>query len=60
MPSAMPVQFTTLYSELNIHHQPSVESAVGMTHGSSTAPRIMRLNQSCSFSSSASAMPRRP
>ena len=53
----MPVQFTTLYSELNIHHQPSVESAVGMTQGRSTAPRIIRLNQSCWFRSSASVMP---
>ena len=42
-PSRMPVQFTTLYSESNIHHQPSVDSAVGMTHGKSTAPRIRRL-----------------
>ena len=28
-PSAMPVQFTTLYSELNIHHQPSVTARSG-------------------------------
>ena len=28
-----------------------------MTQGSSTAPRISRLNQSCSFRSSASEMP---
>jgi hypothetical protein len=42
---------------LNIHHQPSVDSAVGMTHGSNTAPRIIRLNQSCSLSRSARAMP---
>ena len=53
----MPVQFTTLYSELNIHDHPSTESAVGMTHGSSTIPRISRLNQSCWFSSSASEIP---
>ena len=32
-------------------------SAVGITHGKSTAPRIIRLNQSCSFKSSASAIP---
>src|SRR5262245_66361082 len=57
-PIAMPVQFTTLYSELNIHHQPSVESAVGMTQGSSTAPRIRRLNQSCWLRSRASDSPR--
>ena len=57
MSSAMPVQFTTLYSELNIHHQPSVESAVGMTQGKSTAPRITRLNQSCWFRRRASVMP---
>src|SRR6266850_678098 len=57
IPMAMPVQFTTLYSELNIHHQPSVDSAVGMTQGSSTAPRIIRLNQSCWLSSRASEMP---
>src|SRR2546426_706035 len=48
---------TTLYSELNIHHQPSVDSAVGMTHGRSTAPRIIRLNQSCWLSSRASEIP---
>ena len=42
---------------MNIHHHPSVESAVGMTHGSSTAPRISRLNHSCWLSSSASEMP---
>jgi hypothetical protein len=42
---------------LNIHHQPSVESAVGMTQGRSTAPRISRLNQSCWLSSRASATP---
>src|SRR6266852_8100048 len=56
-PRAIPVQFTTLYSELNIHHQPSVESAVGMTQGKSTAPRIIRLNQSCSLRSRARALP---
>src|SRR5689334_5121951 len=53
----MPVQFTTLYRELNIHHQPSVDRAVGMTHGSSTAPRISRLNHSCWLRSRASEMP---
>src|SRR5262249_22768885 len=42
---------------LNIHHHPSVESAVGMTHGRRTAPRIMRLNHSCSLSRSARTMP---
>ena len=43
---------------MNIHDQPSVESAVGITQGSSTAPRIIRLNQSCWLSSRASAIPR--
>src|SRR6266852_3110299 len=56
-PRAIPVQFTTLYSELKLHQQPRVESAVGMTQGKSTAPRIVRLNQSCWFKSRASEMP---
>jgi hypothetical protein len=42
---------------LNIHHQPSVDSAVGMTQGRSTAPRIRRLSQSCSLRSSARQIP---
>ena len=32
-------------------------SAVGITHGRSTAPRIMRLNQSCSLRSRARQIP---
>ena len=48
----------TLYSESNIHHQPSVLRAVGTTKGSNSAPRITLLKRRVRFSSSARVRPR--
>ena len=48
----------TLYRESNIHHHPSVLSAVGTTKGSNKAPRISLLKRRVRFSSSARVRPR--